>query len=185
LSEQDLRAAFLQKSSLASRAAFLSSRFDPHAVAGISSNASFTGAAAAADGNASVTSSLSGGSQMFAVSSAAEKYLTRCAFKLNGLQQYHLGDIYEQGDVYISNGTGKLFLALSIDAVMSEVLQQHMHMGDVDSVVTGDSGSIGSHSYRSLMNGNGKGNEIAGNNGSTEIVSEIPSVSNSIEGKEN
>lgn len=162
----------------------MSSRFDPHAVANVSSNVSV--AAATIDGNASVTSSLSGGSQIFPTSSLAEKYLTRCAFKLNGLQQYHLGEVYDQGDIYIANGTGKLFLALSIDAVMAEVLLQHMHMGDVDSTITGDSASIGSHSFRSLMNGNGKASTVTDtvNNSTLEPVSAMPSLSTSIEGKE-
>jgi len=80
--------------------------------------------------NQSVASSLTGTGMTINTNSNSylvppEKILTRCAFQLNGLHQYSLGALFEQGEVYLSNASGKLYLGLSIDIVMAEVLHQH------------------------------------------------------------
>ncbi len=51
---------------------------------------------------------------------APGKLLTKCAFNIAGDH----GEIFNQGHLYVSNGNGKLFIALPVDDVIADISQE-------------------------------------------------------------
>jgi hypothetical protein len=51
---------------------------------------------------------------------APGKLLTKCAFNLAGDH----GEIFNQGHLYVSNGNGKLFIAMPVDDIISDMSQE-------------------------------------------------------------